>query len=201
VALGIAADLVKRGVLSKRDESSSLEPITGRRAILAGSCSTATQAQVAAAISAGIPAFAIDPLRLAAGEPVVSEALQWAHERLEKQAVLIYATASRKAVQVAQAALGIERAAALVEDALASIATGLIDAGVRQLIVAGGETSGAVVKALNVDGLRIGPQIVPGVPWTTTMSPTPINLVLKSGNFGAEEFFLSSWLFLAPAKN
>ncbi len=196
VALGVAVDLIDRRVLAKSDSGASFEPISGKRAILAGSCSTTTQKQVATAISSGMPTFAIDPFRLAAGEPVVQKALQWASERLEEKAVLIYATADPKEVQAVQAAFGVDKVGKLIEGALALIAQGLIELGVRQLIVAGGETSGAVVKALRVDGLRIGPQIVPGVPWTTTISHTPIDLALKSGNFGGEEFFLSAWDFL-----
>jgi uncharacterized protein YgbK (DUF1537 family) len=80
----------------------------------------------------------------------------------------------------------VARAGALVEDALAAIAQGLVDAGVGQLVVAGGETSGAVVQKLGVTALRIGPQIDPGVPWTHTGA---LHLALKSGNFGGREFF------------
>jgi uncharacterized protein YgbK (DUF1537 family) len=88
-----------------------------------------------------------------------------------------------------QQALGAERAGALVEDALARIAKGLVVAGVRKLVVAGGETSGAVVGALGIRSLRIGPQIDPGVPWTESLDAKPIALALKSGNFGSTDFF------------
>lgn len=198
VALGVTKDLAKRGVFARNEGGSSIHPapIPGRRAILAGSCSTATQKQVRAAISSGMPAFAIDPLSLAARKPLVEEVLQWAGQRLEHNTVLIYATADQERVQSVQAALGVDEAGRLVEDALALIAQGLIELDVRQLVVAGGETSGAVVKALKIEGLRTGQQIVPGVPWTTTISRTPINLALKSGNFGGEDFFLSCWNFL-----
>ena len=97
-------------------------------------------------------------------------------------------------MKVAQTKLGVERAGALVEDALAEIGKGLVELGVGQLIVAGGETSGAVVKALGVKGLRIGPEIDPGVPWTTTLrSEKSLALALKSGNFGKPDFFVSAW--------
>jgi uncharacterized protein YgbK (DUF1537 family) len=100
-------------------------------------------------------------------------------------------------VRNVQGKLGIEHAGKLVEDALARIAIGLVQLGVGQLIVAGGETSGAVVKALGVSGLRIGPEIDPGVPWTTSLqeqsSGLPLALVLKSGNFGNDDFFLKAW--------
>jgi uncharacterized protein YgbK (DUF1537 family) len=110
--------------------------------------------------------------------------------------VLIYATTTPEEVRAAQADLGVERAGALVENALAAIAQGLVKLGVGQMIVAGGETSGAVVKALGVKGLRIGPEIDPGVPWTTTLpneGDRPLALALKSGNFGTPDFFLKAW--------
>jgi 3-dehydrotetronate 4-kinase len=111
--------------------------------------------------------------------------------------VLIYATAPPEAVKAVQAELGTERAGTLVEDTLAAVAQGLVQRlGVRQLIVAGGETSGAVVKALGVKGLRIGPEIDPGVPWTAALqdgSGAPLALALKSGNFGTPDFFLKAW--------
>ena len=177
--------------------ASALPPITGRRAIIAGSCSTATQAQVAHALAAGIPGYAIDPLELAAGDDVAAAALDWAAARLAHGPVLIYATATPDAVRAVQARLGVAQAGELVESALSRIAAGLIALGVRQMIVAGGETSGAVVKALGVSGLRIGPQIDPGVPWTASLGDTPLALALKSGNFGSEDFLTKAWQHLS----
>ena len=95
-----------------------------------------------------------------------------------------------------QQALGRERAGALVESILAEIARGLVARGVRRLVVAGGETSGAVVQALGISGLRIGRQIDPGVPWTMSLGEPPLALALKSGNFGAEDFFLRAFQVL-----
>ena len=103
--------------------------------------------------------------------------------------MLIYASAPPAEVAAAQAALGRERAGALIEEALAAIARGLVEAGVRRLVVAGGETSGAVVQALDVRALRIGPQIDPGVPSTVSIGARPLALALKSGNFGGVDFF------------
>jgi 3-dehydrotetronate 4-kinase len=111
--------------------------------------------------------------------------------------VLIYATATPDAVRAVQARLGVAQAGELVESALSRIAAGLIALGVRQMIVAGGETSGAVVKALGVSGLRIGPQIDPGVPWTASLGDTPLALALKSGNFGSEDFLTKAWQHLS----
>ena len=103
--------------------------------------------------------------------------------------ILIYATAQPDEVARVQAALGRERAGHLIEQNMARIAQGLVAMGVRRLVVAGGETAGAVVSALNVRGLRVGMEIDPGVPWTASIGDNPIALALKSGNFGAPDFF------------
>jgi uncharacterized protein YgbK (DUF1537 family) len=103
--------------------------------------------------------------------------------------VLIYSSAEPAQVAAIQQRLGAERAAALVEETLAAVATRLVELGVRRLVVAGGETSGAVVQALGVEALAIGPQIDPGVPWTMSLGEPRIALALKSGNFGAADFF------------
>ena len=95
------------------------------------------------------------------------------------------------------AALGRERAGALVEACLARVAVGLVEHGVRRLVVAGGETAGAVVQALGIDAIRIGPQIDPGVPWTRSIGRPALALALKSGNFGTADFFLKAWSLLA----
>ena len=108
---------------------------------------------------------------------------------LPKGPVLIYATAPPEDVAAAQHALGGERAAKLVEDAFRYLARALAAAGVRAFVVAGGETSGAVVEALGVRALSIGPEIDPGVPWTMAVGGEPYRLALKSGNFGTIDFF------------
>jgi uncharacterized protein YgbK (DUF1537 family) len=156
--------------------------------VLSGSCSTATNAQVLHWLQSGRPAFRVDALALAAGAPVADEALAWARERIAAAPVLIYATSAPQEVKAVQAALGTERAGQLVEHALARIAAGLGRLGVRRFVVAGGETSGAVVQALNVRTLRIGATIDPGVPWTQAEG-RPLLLALKSGNFGSVDFF------------
>jgi uncharacterized protein YgbK (DUF1537 family) len=103
--------------------------------------------------------------------------------------VLVYATAPPDEIAAAQAALGAERAAGLVEAAFRAIAEMLAANGVRAFVVAGGETSGAVVQALGVRALAIGPEIDPGVPWTRAVGGEPFWLALKSGNFGGPDFF------------
>jgi len=193
IALGLPQNFRRRGWLTGHDPADHLPATGGLRAIVSGSCSLATQGQVATWIKAQRPAFSIDPLRLAAGEAVVPAALAWAAPLLPQGPVLIYATAAAEDVKAIQMQLGGQRAGHLVEDALATIARGLVELGVRQLIVAGGETSGAVVNALGVQGLRIGPEIDPGVPWTASLGASPLALALKSGNFGTPDFFHKAW--------
>ena len=148
------------------------------------------------------PSFRIDPLELANGTDVVGSALKWSAAHIGSEPILIYSTAVPEEVKHTQTALGVEKSASLVEDALATIAAGLVDLNVNQLIVAGGETSGAVLHALGVKRLTIGPEIDPGVPWTVTMlskPQRPLALALKAGNFGSPDFFLKAWSSLTPA--
>jgi len=188
VGLGIAEHCRRSGKLGHAASAAALPRVAGRSAVLSGSCSVATNGQVASWMQSR-PAFRIDPLSVAAGKPVAEDALAWASARLAAGPVLIYATATPDDVKAAQRELGAERAGALTEKTLARVAQGLVQAGVRKLVVAGGETSGAVVGALGVRALRIGPQIDPGVPWTESLDAPPIALALKSGNFGSADFF------------
>ena len=187
VALGLPENFRRAGLLPERDNAASLPRIDGLSAVLAGSASKATNAQVAAWRESR-PSFRIDPLAASRGEPVVDDALAFARSHLP-QPVLIYATTSPDEVKAVQQALGVEAAGHLVESTLAAIAHGLRELGVRKFVVAGGETSGAVVQALDVKSLQIGAQIDPGVPATATIDTQPLGLALKSGNFGTVDFF------------
>ena len=190
---GLAIGIPALHGLQPDARAAMLPPAGGYSAVVSGSCSAATNAQVAAFIAAGGPAFALDPLQLAAdGDAVVQKALAWARPLLGRAPVLVYATAAPDAVRAVQQQLGAEQAGALVEQALSQIAVALVEAGVRQLVVAGGETSGACVQALGITQLRIGPQIDPGVPWCHAATPVRregLHLALKSGNFGGSDFF------------
>ena len=165
-----------------------LPKVEGLSAVISGSCSRATQGQVANFMR-NHPAFQIEPLKLAAGQDMAAAALEWALPKIADGPVLIYSTDQPGEVQAVQAEIGREAAGDMVEQALARVAAGLVEAGVRKLIVAGGETSGAVVGNLGVRGLRIGPEIDPGVPWTVSLGDPEIALALKSGNFGGPNFF------------
>jgi uncharacterized protein YgbK (DUF1537 family) len=188
VALGLPAAYAARGWMRPDAKAAPLPAVGGHAAVLSGSCSTATNAQVAHWLQAGRPALRIDAMQLAAGAPLAPQALDWADTRLPKEPVLIYATAGADEVKATQQQLGVERAGALIEHCLADIAAGLHLRGVRRLVVAGGETSGAVVQALQVQRLRVGAPIDPGVPWTQAEG-RPLLLALKSGNFGTVDFF------------
>lgn len=197
VALGLVPAYAEAGLFEPTARADALPPSRGFRAILAGSCSQATHGQVIAAIQAGVPARRLDPLRLADDPQAVPAALAWAAPLLPRGPVLIYTTAEPERVREAQERLGRERAGAVVEGALAAIARGLVQHGVGRLVVAGGETSGAVVNALGVRALRIGPEIAPGVPWTSALGGEPLSLALKSGNFGGRTFFTDAWSVLS----
>ena len=159
-----------------------------RMAWLSGSCSEATRRQLAQA-DAGGTGLRLDPLALAAEAGLAARIAAEAVARIGDTPVLVYATAPPAEVAAAQAALGTARAATVIEDAFRTIAGALAAAGVGAFVVAGGETAGAVVEALGVHALAIGPEIAPGVPWTRTLGGRPLWLALKSGNFGGDDFF------------
>jgi uncharacterized protein YgbK (DUF1537 family) len=203
IAMGLPANWRASGRLGAPTTADVLPPASGHQAVVSGSCSVATLGQVQRFIEQGGAAFAIDPLALARGEALVAQALSWAQSRLGTGPVLIYASAAPEAVRAVQAQLGVAQAGELVEQALAAVARGLVERGVRQLIVAGGETSGAVVQALGVQQMSIGAQIDPGVPWTAAQARAcnnvTLHLALKSGNFGTPEFFTRAFAQRVPA--
>jgi uncharacterized protein YgbK (DUF1537 family) len=187
VAQGLPANFRRAGRLREVD-AALLPRVDGPAVVLSGSASTATNAQVAAWLGSGRPAFRVDPLALAAGEPVVAAALDFAAGN--PGTALVYATSTSDEVRRVQAELGAARAGALIEQALGQIAAGLRAQGTRRFVVAGGETSGAVIQALGLKALRIGRQIDPGVPETQSLGDeSPLAVVLKSGNFGSVDFF------------
>ncbi|MDM0121809.1 3-oxo-tetronate kinase [Variovorax arabinosiphilus] len=195
---GVAIGLPANFGLAPSSTASALPPATGWQAVVSGSCSVATNQQVKAFVEAGGPAFAVDPLRLMQGDDVVTQALAWAAPLLAQGPVLVYSTAEPSAVKAVQAQLGVDEAGAMVERALGAIARGLVALGVRQLVVAGGETSGACVQALDITQLQIGAQIDPGVPWCHALSgEVPLHVALKSGNFGSADFFTKAFKALA----
>src|ERR1700746_427204 len=160
IALGLPENFRRQGLIGDSAAADALPAVAGAAVVLSGSCSEATRAQVAY-MRERAPLFTIDPIAAAAGHNIAEEALAWAAPRLGDRPVLISATAPPEEVAAIQAVVGGERAAALVEETLAAIAAGLAAKGARRFVIAGGETAGAIVHALGVTGLRIGPQIGP----------------------------------------
>jgi 3-dehydrotetronate 4-kinase len=191
MAMGLPANFVRAGLL-KAGQQHPLPKVSGATAVLAGSCSVATQGQVAD-MKRSHDAFGLDPVAIAGGRDQAQEALAWAERRVAEKPILIYSTAAPEQVSAVQNQLGREEAGAMIEQTLGRIAQGLVAKGVRRLVVAGGETSGAVVGALGVQGLYIGPEIDPGVPWTFSIGQPTLALALKSGNFGTPDFFTKAF--------
>ena len=196
---GVAIGLPANWGLAPSSTASQLPPAQGLKAIVSGSCSQATNRQVAHFKAQGGPALALDPLQLTGDtDALVAQVMAWAQPLLPQGPVLVYSTAEPDAVKAIQARLGVAEAGALVEHALAAVARALAQAGVQQLVVAGGETSGACVQALDITQLQIGPQIDPGVPWCHAQgSAGPLHITLKSGNFGTDDFFTKAFTVLA----
>ncbi|WP_390347825.1 3-oxo-tetronate kinase [Variovorax boronicumulans] len=198
---GVAIGLPANFGLVPSSQASALPKAGGKTAVVSGSCSLATNRQVLDFIQRGGAAMAIDPLRIAAGVDVAAEVLAWAAPLIDKGSVLVYSTAEAGAVKSVQGRLGVEEAGAMVERTIAAIARGLVERGVHQLVVAGGETSGACVQALGIAQMQIGPQIDPGVPWCHARSDAApeagLHITLKSGNFGSDDFFTKVFTVLA----
>jgi uncharacterized protein YgbK (DUF1537 family) len=192
VAMGLPENFRRAGLLPERADAASLPPMQGFAAVVAGSCSRATLGQIGLARDHA-PVLELDALATPDAAALAAQALAWVDGKLDAaRPVVIAASATPEKVAALQAKLGREAAGALVEHAVATIAAGLVERGVGRLVVAGGETSGAVVQRLGVTSLRIGPEIDPGVPWTYA-NPTGLHLALKSGNFGARDFFLKAF--------
>ena len=188
VAMPLPALYLADGTLSG-DAPKAIKPDLDKGTIvLSGSASAMTNAQVADYIERGAPSYQVDPLILA--ENGSKAILDWLAEQDLTKAPMIYATAKPESVRAVQAQLGVAAAGELVEAALSACAVAARDAGARRIIVAGGETSGAVTKALEVTQLDVGAEIAPGVPWSfCTSKDVKIALALKSGNFGQPTFF------------
>ena len=189
VAIGLPASYRMARLIPKREGAEALAKVGGPGVVLSGSCSAATLGQVER-FAAKHPAMAIDPQALAEEpEKTVAALLAWAMEKIKAGPALIYASAPPDTVAAVQARFGREKAGEMIEHAIAALATGLAAQGVRRFVIAGGETSGAVVSALHVEALEIGPQIAPGVPACLSYGSTRYALALKSGNFGGPDFF------------
>ncbi|WP_105382916.1 3-oxo-tetronate kinase [Neorhizobium alkalisoli] len=188
---------LEQGVVEPSAARSSDSLPKGGQLVLSGSCSAMTRKQVAyyAGKSASLR---LDPVALAGEGVGPTEA--WLQRRSAEEPKLIFATAEPEEVRKAQEKLGFEKASQLVEQVLADLARQAFQSGVRRFVVAGGETSGAVIQALGIKRLEIGPEIAPGVPWTfAELEGERVALALKSGNFGGEAFFEDAFKLLEAA--
>jgi len=200
---GVAIGLPGNWGLQASAKAAALPVPSGFQAIVSGSCSLATQGQVAHYIASGQPSWQFKPLNWTAQDvPAqikadVAAALAWAEPLLSQGPILVYATTDADTLQKVQAKFGREQAGEWMESALAQVCQGLQALGVKQWVIAGGETSGACVQALNITQMQIGPQIDPGVPWCFAPQHTAGHLTLKSGNFGTPDFFTKALKVLA----
>jgi uncharacterized protein YgbK (DUF1537 family) len=185
IALGLPQNFRAKGRLSGKPIP--LPVVQGPALVLCGSCSSASQAQVAA-YRQQRPGLAVDPSDLMEGRMTLDRAVDWAR-RHRGEAPIVYSTAPPEAVRDAQENFGREQVAAAIEAFFGGLARTLADDGVRRIVVGGGETSGAVVEALALQHLQIGSEIDPGVPALVADRGGPLGLALKSGNFGGADFF------------
>jgi uncharacterized protein YgbK (DUF1537 family) len=188
LAIGLADNFEKEGLFAREPHPARLDRVEGDALILSGSCSKATLEQVAV-FKKEHPALKLDPLAMHQGSQTSEQVMQWFEANRHQGPLMVYATDYPETIRRCQEELGIERAGALVEQTFAEIARAAATLGVTHFIVAGGETSGAVVQALGIKAIKIGPPIAPGVPVTQTVGDKPMLLALKSGNFGDRDFF------------
>ncbi|GAA1422893.1 four-carbon acid sugar kinase family protein [Agrococcus citreus] len=184
---GLAVGMARASLLTADAASRAFTVPAGPAAVLSGSCSAATRRQVAHHRDSH-PSFELDVRALAEGDVPIDEAIAFLRSHVDERP-LVYSSSDPDVVAQIQADLGVDASAALVERAFGRIAAAAVDAGVRQIVVAGGETSGAVVNGLGVRSLAIGPEVDPGVPWTSSGGEVPVALLLKSGNFGQDDIF------------
>jgi uncharacterized protein YgbK (DUF1537 family) len=193
LAIGLPETWRAAGLLAARGDAAALPPARGRAAVVAGSCSRATLAQIGFARD-HVPTLTLDALARPDAVALAAEAIAWTEEQAPDRPIVIAASATPDRVEALQQTLGREAAGHLIERTLADVAEALVARGVRRLVVAGGETSGAVVSRLGVRRLAIGPEIDPGVPWTYAPDAAGgLHLALKSGNFGGRDFFLKAF--------
>ncbi|GAB5517942.1 MAG: four-carbon acid sugar kinase family protein [Rhodothermales bacterium] len=196
LALGLPDAYRQAGWLDARSNAeASVHHIGGATAVLAGSCSATTRRQLAQAEAYGWPIWTVESeAAMHRPDALIAKVLDWAKPRLGDTPLVVASSADPTVVEAAQAKYGRAEVGSRIESILARIAAALVEQGVRRLIVAGGETSGAVIHALGVDGLQVGPAIAPGVPWVRPARSTqPLALALKSGNFGGDDFFAEAF--------
>lgn len=190
LAWNLSETFIKHGLV-KKDPEHALEKLHSPCLVISGSCSAATRKQVEIYQNNNCSLY-VNPLRIAKGEQSINSILSWLAQQDAHQAPMIYATAEPEFVSRVHAELGREQAQELIEHTLSEVCKRSTELGFKSFVIAGGETSGAVVNALEIKLLEIGKSIAPGVPMVQTLPSHPqgkINLALKSGNFGDQHFF------------
>jgi uncharacterized protein YgbK (DUF1537 family) len=185
IGLGLAGNFKRAGLLG--GSGSAFRPVAGPAAVIAGSCSNATRGQVGNFLKRH-PGLGLDADRLMSGSITVAQAADFMIEHLA-ETPLCYSTIAPDALQTYHRRYGRQRVAEAVEAFFGELALALVDRGVSRLVIAGGETSGAVVTALGLEALAIGPEIDPGVPALSATRGRDLAFALKSGNFGGADFF------------
>ncbi|MBY5543007.1 four-carbon acid sugar kinase family protein [Rhizobium leguminosarum] len=195
LGLGLARALVRSGRISSGGATAAdtIRPVGGLSAIVAGSCSKATLHQLDIA-ERSMPVLRLDPERLLASPDEIAAAISWAGDRISTGPVVVAASAAPETVSRLQSLYGREASGHAIETATSIITAELVERGVRRLVIAGGETSGAAVDRLAIPAFLIGPEIAPGVPVLRTIGNAQgdMLLALKSGNFGGEDFFTAA---------
>ena len=187
VAIGLPQNYRDQGLIENA-KAASMPEVYGKTLVIAGSCSVATRAQINH-VKNKWPTYKVDPVSVITSKTLLDDIADWILKQPGDLPVLVYSSAKPSEVSAAQKAHGGEKVGELIERLYGELSVRMVSAGFTRLIIAGGETSGAVAGALGIKSLRIGPEIDPGVPWTEFVSTTPIALALKSGNFGGEAFF------------
>jgi uncharacterized protein YgbK (DUF1537 family) len=195
IAMGLPENFRRAGLLG--GHHAAFAGRAGPGAVLSGSCSSASRGQVAAYL-ANHPGLKVDPDALMSGGLTAEAAASFVTERIA-QSPIVYSTATPDAIEAAQARHSRAAIAAAIEGFFGELATNLVEAGVTRLAVGGGETAGAVVTALGVERFTIGPEIDPGVPALAADGARPVMLALKSGNFGATDFYAKALRVLEGA--
>lgn len=202
LAAGLATAVAERATPADGPAAPADVPRSDGPAIaLAGSCSARTLQQIAAMQAAGHPSYQLDAVSVPDSHLLAEAALSWYETQPADLTPLIYSSLPPEKLRESQRLLGVAESAQILETAMGLIARGLVRRGVRRIVVAGGETSGSVVTALEVSGGLIGSEAAPGVPWIFASGTTPITLLLKSGNFGDIDFLIravSAGTSLAP---
>ncbi|MBY3595087.1 3-oxo-tetronate kinase [Rhizobium bangladeshense] len=194
LGLGLARALVRSGrIAGSATTEDVIRPVGGLSAIIAGSCSKATLHQLDVA-ERSMPVLRLDPERLISGPDEIAAAISWAGDRISAGPVIVAASAAPETVSQLQSQYGREASGHAIETATSIIAAELVERGVRRLVVAGGETSGAAVDKLAIPAFLIGPEIAPGVPVLRSVGNRQgdMLLALKSGNFGGDDFFAAA---------